>query len=349
MAEILLGNIKGEDAEITDVTASVDETSGTPSVTVTMGGTASKRSFHLAFSGLKGEGVEPTALADLTEEQGWVTKTELNEAIEEAHNNHRTHYAEEMLICDYMFDETWTDESATIKLQNTIDINKLKAYCDGKPVDVSYEENSEGAIEVKLLDTETGDRLVRFVYSPTKWTGEPGPEIYFAFSKADEVRVELYEEHVCTLDEKYLPSSVPRMTVYDKSILCEYTYNSADFVDYNCPTIPLRRVPNKDNLKFYINGEQIPLTMEKGSYGNFYGRHYLGENVPTYFKYWAEENSIVFYNDYDGSPLRQDGDVAQIIEDGVSMLKDGDIPDCIARTDEIKAYIDEAIKKALQQ
>lgn len=55
MTEILLGNIKGKDATITDVTASVDGTTGNPSVSVTMGGTASERSFHFAFSGLKGE------------------------------------------------------------------------------------------------------------------------------------------------------------------------------------------------------------------------------------------------------------------------------------------------------
>lgn len=61
MAEILLGNIKGEkgadgtSAVITDVSATVDNTIGTPSVTVTMGGTESKRSFLFAFSGLKGE------------------------------------------------------------------------------------------------------------------------------------------------------------------------------------------------------------------------------------------------------------------------------------------------------
>ncbi len=355
MAKMLLGNIKGkpgENAKITEVTATVSNTTGTPTVEVTMGGDEQNRSFHFVFSGLKGEqgdSVVAAAYAELTEEQvdsikeDLVTKKELEKSIEDV----RTHYAEEILICDFTFDESWTDESATIKLQNTIDLNKLKAYVDGKSVDIKCEENSEGAFEVQLFDTETSEKLVRFNYSPTTWTGEPDPEIYFAFSKADEVRVELYEENIVTLDEKYLPDSVPTMINYDDVLLCEYTYNSADFEGDTCPTIPLRRIPNRDKIRFYINGEQIPVTMEKGSYGNFYGRLYLGESVPTYFKYWAEENSIVFYNEYDGNPMRQDGDVAQIIEDGVTMLKDADIPNCIARTDEIKAYIDEAIRNAL--
>ena len=47
--------VDGTNATITDVTATVDETTGTPTVTVTMGGTESKRSFAFSFSGLKGE------------------------------------------------------------------------------------------------------------------------------------------------------------------------------------------------------------------------------------------------------------------------------------------------------
>lgn len=72
----------GEAGQITSATASIDNTTGTPSVNIELGGTPEKRTIDLKFSGLKGEPGEPDEsfvrydkAQDLTtseQEQAWL-------------------------------------------------------------------------------------------------------------------------------------------------------------------------------------------------------------------------------------------------------------------------------------
>lgn len=72
----------GEAGQITSATASVDSTTGTPSVNIELGGTPEKRTFDFKFSGLKGEPGEPDESFVRYDKAQSPTTSEQNQALE---------------------------------------------------------------------------------------------------------------------------------------------------------------------------------------------------------------------------------------------------------------------------
>lgn len=71
----------GEAGQITSATASIDNTTGTPSVKIELGGTPEKRTIDLKFSGLKGEPGEPDDSFVRYDEAQDLTTSEQNTAL----------------------------------------------------------------------------------------------------------------------------------------------------------------------------------------------------------------------------------------------------------------------------
>lgn len=71
----------GEAGQITSATASIDNTTGTPSVKIELGGTPDKRTIDLKFSGLKGEPGEPDESFVRYDEAQDLTTSEQNTAL----------------------------------------------------------------------------------------------------------------------------------------------------------------------------------------------------------------------------------------------------------------------------
>lgn len=114
---------KGESAKITGATASIDGTSGTPSVNVTSGGTALERSFNFSFSGLKGEKGDKGdtgGLTNITQELGSQTDYVISQKVVTDNLNLKANKAD-------VYTKTEVDNSLNLKQDkgNYIKLNDL--------------------------------------------------------------------------------------------------------------------------------------------------------------------------------------------------------------------------------
>ena len=269
--------------------------------------------------------------ADILEQ--W--KAEINSYIDDVVDENRTHYEESVLVCDYTATYNLEDgemgeseeASLHVELSDKLDFDNLEMYVNGELVVPIVIGNDDGSTDVMLNDEWSvfcydGNTTIRFYPIAPKGT-----------------HVELYQEDVVKLDGKYIPKLteshmpdiVPKMTECEKELICQYTYDSADYSDGDFVGIVVNKKLTKENFTVYVNGEKVnDISFSEESY--------------TDGSFFAFYESIIFYNYTDDTvvfyPLDTDGTVIQIYEENFNILKDKEISNAIARTQYVDKRVD---------
>ena len=238
----------------------------------------------------------------------------------------RTHYTETVLLCDYTHTldvETWEGEDfgGYFTLDKELNVDKLKLYINGEYVPTIYMTgdsdnyaffaNIEEGFVFEYIKSE------KFIHFPP-W-----------LIKGNNYKV--CEETIHQLDLKYIPDAVPTMTECEKELICQYTYDSADYSDGNFVGIIVNKKLTKENFAVYVNGEKVhDISFSEEDY--------------TDGSFFAFYESIIFYNYTDDTvvfyPLDTDGTVIQIYEENFNALKDEEISNAIARTQYVDKRFD---------
>ena len=250
----------------------------------------------------------------------------------------RTHYSESVLLCDYTHTldvENWEGEDfgGTFILDKELDLDKIRLYINGEYVPTTYHSEDNDIYLFDADDVEHTNPIFEYIKSQKyinfpPWVEKSNYKLYEEFIQQIDLK------YIPKLDENHIPDNVPKM-VAEKTLVCQYTYDLADFTDDAWVGIGVNKKLTKDNIALYINGERVvdfAPEYNPDEEGSFWGCSNNWERINFYYFY--DEDIITIYPEF------EDGDIIQIYEENFNAIKDSDLSNTIARTQYVDKRVD---------